>query len=242
MNIIKLSAINSTNEYLKKLCATRYVENFTVVITDNQTGGKGQMGSVWEVQPGKNLTFSVLIKDLLLGVNEIFNLNVAVAVSILNALKKTGINNLSVKWPNDILAGNKKVGGVLIENSIKNDGEIFSVIGIGINVNQLNFNNIPKASSLALATGKEHDVYALLDEVVTHLKQNVSRVLNKDTAVLWQSYHNNLYKAGVPMPFESFGKRFMGIIKGVAEDGGLLVQLEDDTIKKFRIKELQLLY
>lgn len=242
MNIIKLSATNSTNEYLKTLCATRYVENFTIVVTESQTAGKGQMGSAWEAEPGKNLTFSVLIKDLLLGVNEIFNLNVAVAVSILNALKTLNIPGLAIKWPNDILAGNKKIGGVLIENSIKSGGEIFSVIGIGINVNQKDFTTIPKASSLCLVSGKEYDVYTVLNEIALNLKQNVSLILNKDTEGLWGTYHQNLYKMGVPMPFESHLHRFMGIIKGVAKEGSLIVQLEDDTIKNFMIKEVQMLY
>lgn len=242
MNIIKLSATNSTNEYLKNLCATRYVENFTIVVTESQTAGKGQMGAVWEVEPGKNLTFSILIKDLLLGVNEIFNLNVAVAVSIFNALKIVGISDLAIKWPNDILAGNKKIGGVLIENSIKSGGEIFSVIGIGINVNQQDFANIPKASSLALVTGREHDVYTVLNQITANLKQNVSLILNKDTNALWDTYHKNLYKKGVPMPFESHSQRFMGIINGVANDGSLMIQLEDDTVKNYIIKEVQMLY
>lgn len=152
MNIIKLSAINSTNDYLKKLSAGQYLENFTVVVAEHQTAGKGQMGAKWSVVPGKNLTFSVLIKDLLLEINEIFNLNAAVAISITETLESFNIPDICIKWPNDILAGNKKIGGVLIENSIKNNGEIFSIVGIGLNINQLDFENLPKASSLAVVT------------------------------------------------------------------------------------------
>lgn len=242
MNIIKLNAINSTNDYLKQLTATRHVEHFTIVVAENQTQGKGQMGAVWAVEPGKNLTFSVLIKDLLLQINQIFNLNVAVAVSIAQALEAFNIPQLKIKWPNDILAGNKKIGGILIENSIKNDGEIFSIVGIGINVNQKNFDGLTKASSLAIACGRELDKNAIMQAIADKLKQNVSALLNKDVKTIWDIYHSKLYKIGQPMPFESNGKNFMGIIQGVTGTGCLKVLLEDDTVSEFTIKQVQLLY
>ena len=109
MNIIKLSAINSTNDYLKGLSSTQYLENFTIVVAENQTGGRGQMGSTWEVEAGKNLTFSVLIKDLLLEINEIFNLNAAVAVSVIEALESCYISNIYIKIPKQHFSGKKKI-------------------------------------------------------------------------------------------------------------------------------------
>lgn len=242
MNIIKLSAIASTNDYLKSLSTTQYLENFTIVVAEHQTAGKGQMGAKWDVHPGKNLTFSVLVKDLLLGINEIFNLNAAVAVSIIEALEENNVKELAIKWPNDILSGNKKIGGVLIENSIKNNGEIFSVVGIGLNVNQTDFEGLPKASSVALITGHEHDKTVLLKAIVENLQRNVAALLHKNAVPIWTKYHKKLYKKGVPMPFEKDGQRFMGIIQDVNSSGNLLLLLEDDTVAEFKIKELQMLY
>jgi len=242
MNIIKLNAINSTNDYLKQLTATRHVEHFTLVVAENQTSGRGQMGAVWNVEAGKNLTFSVLVKDLLLEINEIFNLNVAVAVSIAQALETFNIPQLKIKWPNDILAGNKKVGGILIENSIKNNGEIYSIIGIGINVNQQNFDGLPKASSLAAVAGREFDKEAVMLAIANHLKQNIGSLLHKDTKMLWNCYHQMLFKKDVPMPFDKNGAQFMGIIQGVTGNGSLRVLLADDSIAEYTIKEVQLLY
>lgn len=242
MNIIKLSAINSTNDYLKGLSAISHVENFTIAVAEAQTGGRGQMGSAWAAQPGKNLTFSVLVKDLLLDINEIFNLNAAVAVSIAEALETFRVPGLAIKWPNDILAGNKKIGGILIENSIRNDGEIFSIIGIGININQTEFSELPRASSMALASGREFDKYEVLTAIAGNLKRNVSRILNKDTATVWDNYHKRLYKKGMPMPFERHGQKFMGIIAGVSKNGHLQVQLNDESVAEYTIKEVQLLY
>ncbi|RZJ71505.1 MAG: biotin--[acetyl-CoA-carboxylase] ligase [Flavobacterium sp.] len=242
MNIIKLSAINSTNDYLKKLSAGMYVENFTIVSAENQTGGRGQMGAGWAVEAGKNLTFSILIKDLLLNINEIFNLNAATAVSIIEALSDFNITELSIKWPNDILAGNKKIGGILIENAIKTDGEIFSIVGIGLNVNQLVFEGLPKAASLATVTGRQFDKDAILMAVAEKIKWNVSRLLNKDTTAIWEKYHQKLFKKEIPMTFEKENRKFMGIIKGVNRNGSLKVLLDDDIVAEFRIKEVKLLY
>lgn len=242
MNIIKLSAINSTNNYLKELSSRQYVENFTLVTAENQTAGRGQMGAEWSVEPGKNLTFSVLIKDLLLQIDEIFNLNVAVAVSVADALDGLHRSDISIKWPNDILAGNKKIGGILIENSIKNNGEIYSVVGIGLNVNQKKFDGLSKASSLAVLTGREYDKEEIMIAIAENLKRNVAAILNKNTNAIWQKYHRKLYKKDTPMPFEKDGFRFMGIIKGVSKGGNLIVQLEDDSISEYGLKEVQLLY
>lgn len=242
MNIIKLSAIGSTNDYLKAMAATQYVEGFTIVTAEHQTQGRGQMGAQWNVQAGKNLTFSVLVKDLLLEINEIFNLNAAAAVSIAEALSGFYIPSLCIKWPNDILAGNKKIGGILIENSIKNSGEIFSIIGIGLNVNQTDFEGLPKASSLAVVAGRLFDKDEVLQAIATQLKRNISALLHKDADSIWDRYHDRLYKKDIPMPFEKDGHRFMGIIKKVTRKGNLEVLLEDDTTASYGIKEVQLLY
>jgi len=243
MNIIKLDAINSTNDYLKRLLQQQFVENFTIVTAENQTNGRGQMGSEWKIESGKNLTFSVLVKDLLLDINQIFHLNVAVAVSLIETLSFFEIKNFAIKWPNDILAEGKKIGGVLIENSIKSDGEIVSIIGIGLNVNQKQFENLPRASSMSVLKNIDFEKEVILISIVENLKRNISLIRNKNTSEIWEKYHSNLYKKGIPMPFENKnGTKFMGIIRGVDKSGKLEITLEDDTVKAFDIKEVSLLY
>ncbi|WP_297332994.1 biotin--[acetyl-CoA-carboxylase] ligase [Flavobacterium sp.] len=242
MNIIKLSAINSTNDYLKELSATQYVDNFTIVAAGHQTRGRGQMGTQWDTEPGKNLTFSILIKDLLTEVASIFYLNAAVAVSIADALAVFKIPQISIKWPNDILAGNKKLGGILIENNIRSSGEIFSIAGIGLNVNQQSFPGLPKATSMAVAAGREFDIDAVMLLIAEKLKHNVQRLLHHDETYIWNSYLQQLYKKNVPMTFQKNDQKFMGIIKGVSFNGNLQVQLDDETIAEYSLKEVQLLY
>jgi BirA family biotin operon repressor/biotin-[acetyl-CoA-carboxylase] ligase len=243
MKLIKLDAIDSNNDFLKRLSGEQLLDNFTVVAAESQTHGKGQMGAKWVSETGKNLMFSVLVNNVLNNINEIFDLNVAVALSILTTLEKNNIPNLSIKWPNDILSDNKKVAGILIENTIKNNGEITSIIGVGLNINQLNFEDLPKASSLAVISKKEFDKDTLLNQLIECLKSNCDLLQNKSASQLWNSYNDNLFKKGIPMAFSlPDGTKFMGLIQGVNSIGKLEVKLENDTIETYGIKEIQLLY
>jgi BirA family biotin operon repressor/biotin-[acetyl-CoA-carboxylase] ligase len=242
MKLIKLDAIDSTNEFLKGLSNKEDLENFTVVTAENQTKGKGQMGAVWNSEVGKNLIMSVLVKDFLSEINEIFNLNIAVATAVITALKKQNIPNLSIKWPNDILSANKKIGGILIENSIKSDGTILSIVGLGLNVNQTNFEGLPKASSLAVVMEHELNKEELLSAIVTQLEANVEESKQNPTS-LRQQFVDLLFKKGEPMPFTNQKEeKFMGIIHGISPVGRLQVLLEDDSVAEFDIKEIQMLY
>src|SRR4051812_14072234 len=115
MKLIKLDAIDSTNDFLKSLSSQDELENFTVVTAENQTKGKGQMGAKWQSESGKNLIMSVLVKDFLFDNEQVFNLSIIVATSVIEVLKTFDIPELSIKWPNDIMSYTKKIGGILIE-------------------------------------------------------------------------------------------------------------------------------
>ncbi|MES2864226.1 MAG: biotin--[acetyl-CoA-carboxylase] ligase [Bacteroidota bacterium] len=243
MHIIKLNAIDSTNSYLKELTAKQTVENFTVVVAENQTNGRGQRGANWEVENGKNLTFSVLIKDVLLSFEEVFNLNVVVAVSLFQTFSNLKISGLAIKWANDILADKRKISGILIENQFKSNSEILSVIGIGINVNQENFANLPQASSLKIISGQELNKDEVLLTFLNQFQNNINLYKNEGADYFWEVYHENLFKKNVPMAFEnSENTKFMGIIKQVLPNGLLQIELEDDSLQLFDIKEVKMLY
>jgi BirA family transcriptional regulator, biotin operon repressor / biotin---[acetyl-CoA-carboxylase] ligase len=242
MKLIKLDAIDSTNEFLKGLSNNQKLENFTVVTAENQTKGKGQMGSVWNSEPSKNLIMSILITNFIRTTNQIFDLNIAVSVSIIQVLKDFDIPELSVKWPNDIMSYSKKIGGILIENSIKSDGSIHSIVGLGLNVNQTDFENLPKASSLFLICNRTFDKEAILLKIIDKLENNIQN-WNQNSDLLWSEYTSKLFKTGIPIPF-SIGNQhnFMGIIQGVSSIGKLKILLKDDSIAEFDIKEIQMLY
>lgn len=243
MHIIKLPAIDSTNSYLKELTSKQTVENFTVVVAENQTNGRGQRGANWEVEKGKNLTFSILIKDVLLNFEEVFNLNIVVAVSLFQTFSNFKIPNLAIKWANDILADKKKICGILIENQFKSNSEIFSVIGIGINVNQENFANLPQASSLKKISGQDWNKDEVLLSFLNQFQNNINLYKNEGAKYFWEVYHKNLFKKNMPMAFEnSENTKFMGIIKQVLPNGLLQIELEDESLQLFDIKEVKMLY
>lgn len=243
MRIIKLDAIDSTNHFLKALSAQENCENFTVVSTESQTEGKGQRGSGWVSESGKNLTFSVLYNQKVDGITSLFTLNIMVALSVVEALKLISNLNFVIKWPNDILAENKKIGGILIENTFKNSGEVQSIIGIGLNVNQSQFENLPQASSLYLLENKLFDKDSLLIFIVNQLEFNLSQLHFLDETHFWDAYHKILFKKNVVSAFESVaGNRFVGKIQEVTRDGKLAVLMEDDSIHFFDVKEVKMLY
>ena len=242
MRIIKLNAIDSTNSYLKKLCTTEPVSDYTAVIAENQTQGRGQMGTIWNSESSKNLTFSVFkeLSDFQFEVP--FYLSMVVALSLLKTLDALSIPRLSVKWPNDILAENKKIAGILIENTLKAEDKRDSVIGIGLNVNQIQFENLPAASSLSLLLKQNIDKEQLLTGLLSELENQLPLFLQSKTT-FWQKYHSFLFKINTPMAFKNDERgTFMGIIKGVSQLGMLEVELEDEKTIEFAFKEVQMLY
>lgn len=243
MRIIKLDAIDSTNHFLKALSVQESCENFTVVSTESQTEGKGQRGSDWASEVGKNLTFSVLYNQNIEEITSLFTLNILVAISVVDVLKSVSNLNFVIKWPNDILAENKKIGGILIENTFKNSKEVQSIIGIGLNVNQSQFENLPQASSLYQLENKIFDRETLLISIVNRLEFNLNQIKVLGETHFWNAYHQILFKKDVVSTFESVaGNRFVGKIQEVTQEGKLAVLLEDDTIRFFDVKEIKMLY
>ncbi|WP_333600277.1 biotin--[acetyl-CoA-carboxylase] ligase [Flavobacterium sp.] len=242
MPIIKLDAIDSTNDYLKQLAKEKDLENFTIVMAREQTKGRGQMGAKWYSEPGKNLTMSVLVKDLAINTISIYDLNVVVAMAAVDVLTSTGCPNVKIKWPNDIMADNKKVGGILIENSFKTDGTFTAVVGFGLNLNQTNFEHLPQASSLTNVTGQTYDLEATADLFVKQLKLQLDSLPEK-TNLVWNNYEKLLFKRNKAVAFEdSIGNRFMGIIESVTRDGKLALLQEDDLLHHYEVKAIKMLY
>ena len=242
MKLIKLDAIDSTNEFLKGLSSKQSIENFTVVTAENQTNGKGQMGAVWNSEPSKNLIMSVFVDNFFTNNNQVFDINIVVTLAIIQALEILKIPELSIKWPNDIMSYNKKIGGVLIENTFKSNGTINSIIGLGLNVNQMDFENLPKASSIAVICKTTFDKQEVLFMIVEKIEQN-SSLWSKNSEAMRTSFTNRLFKKGIPMPCsDQNNKKFMGIIQGVSDIGKLEVLLEDNSVSEYEIKEIQMLY
>lgn len=242
MKIIKLNAIDSTSSFLKELSKDSILENYTVVIANEQTKGRGQQTNTWVSEPNKNLTMSMFVTGLDLKINRQKYLNFAVSLAVFDLLSHQNIRALTIKWPNDIMSVHQKICGILIENAIKNQKIQSSIIGIGLNVNQVQFPDFLKqASSLKLLTNKHYNLDALLKELLNHLKKRITLLRNKDYQQLENDYLNVLYKKNCPTMFKnSRAQLFMGKIIGISSLGNLLIELENETIQEFGIKEVSL--
>jgi BirA family biotin operon repressor/biotin-[acetyl-CoA-carboxylase] ligase len=242
MHLIKLDATDSTNAHLRRLLRSVKLADYTVVKARKQEQGRGQMGTQWQSKPGKNLTFSVLRKDLNLPVDQGFVLNLCVSLAIYSGLKDLRVPDLSVKWPNDILSGTDKICGILIENKLSGSAINTSIIGIGLNVNQLTFGNLENVSSLKLLLNRTFDLDGLLYKITQALKIIFARLETNGPDDLWNAYEKLLFRKGKPSTFEdSHGELFRGRIEGVTQAGKLIVALEGDVKKEFALKEVKLL-
>lgn len=241
MRIIKLNATESTNRFMRNLSLESSVQDFTTVVTSTQSKGRGQMGSAWQSESFKNLTFSVYKGFKQFEFEDQFKISMAVSLAIIKALETLQITKLSIKWPNDILSANKKICGILIENVIKQSHIVSSIVGVGLNVNQLKFKDLPQAGSLKLITGLNYDLDEILHLILKHLEIQL-KLLENDTSALKNNYESYLFRKEKPSTFKSDEGLFSGIIKGVSNEGLLKVMIEDQELKTFDLKTIKLLY
>ena len=242
MEIITLDSIDSTNDFLKDYNKTNELKNFTVVNALEQTNGRGQMGSNWVSESGKNLTFSILIKKIKIKNADLFVLNLIVSNALFSVLNKNYISNISLKWPNDVMIGNKKVAGVLIENLLKTNKEIDCIIGIGLNVNQEIFSHLPQATSLFNETKQTFNLTDLLNQIVTEIEFELRNYSKKNLQNHLNNFNSILYKRETPMTFKDCNNQlFMGIIKNVSLDGKIHILKDDDILYSFTNKEIEYL-
>jgi len=243
MKIIKLSATKSTNDYIHSFSKEIAVEDELVVVANDQTNGRGQRGSGWFSEPLNSLTFSVLKKFKTLHVKHAIIINWGVSLAIKAALEDVGVPNVHIKWPNDILAGMMKVCGILIENRIVNAKIDSAVIGVGINVNNTVFPNLPKATSMSLSTGKEYLLSEVLDEVCDKIILELNRIDENSFLDVKTRYENALFKRNEISVFENNdGTRFNGVILGVTHSGELKLKTDNGELLFFELKQIKLLY
>ena len=242
MKIIKLDAIDSTNSFLKDMAAKMSLDNFTVVVAKKQTLGRGQMNANWDSESGKNLTFSVFCKFKNLCVTDFKYLNYSVSLSVYETISTLKLPRLAIKWPNDILSENKKIAGILIENTLNIKNISSSIIGIGLNVNQNNFSDaLPNASSIKIILDKKEDIALdlLLNKIVLNLEKRLNQLNKKEYVSLEKEYLSVLYKKNVPSMFKTNQNiLFMGKIVGISGVGNIQIALENETIQEFGLKEV----
>lgn len=245
MKLIKLDAIDSTNTFLKNLAVNVELDDFTVVSAKHQLSGKGQMGSEWVSEVDKNLMFSVYKRFERLTIENQFCISMIVSLTIHEVLSALKLSKIKIKWPNDILSRDKKVGGVLIENKLKDKQIESTIIGIGLNVNQTVFRNLNQASSLYVNYKRKFDRDNLLKQIVNRLEINFKKYdFSSSDSIneLHSNYEKLLFNLNLLKPYSLQDETiFDGVIKGVTEIGELKIEV-NGVNETFNIKEIRFLY
>lgn len=238
-NIISLYEVESTNNYANQLILSNAADEGTVVLTHFQKKGRGQLGNQWESEAGSNLLASIILYPKFLNAGKQFLLTKIASLSIVEFLKRE-VSGVSIKWPNDIFVGNKKIAGILIENSIKGSNLFSSIIGIGLNLNQERFlSNAPNPVSLKQLTGKIYSVDGVASEIFDLILENYRKLELGISAEFDSAYLSFLFRNGVWNYYSKDGLSFEAKITGVAEFGQLQLEDRKGTVSEYLFKEIE---
>ena len=235
-NLIQLSTIDSTSNYAANLLKTTNVVNGTTILTKRQENGRGQLGTTWHTAPGKNLILSTIIFPMLKN-ERAFYLNIAVSLAVNRTLKELGIES-KVKWPNDIYVDGNKIAGILIENQIQGKQIHSSIIGLGLNVNQLIFPPEINATSIAMEKGIDMEITDVFEKYFVNLDFYIDMLMQSNFDLLLKKYYSVLYRYNELYEFKDVTGNFEGRITGVDTVGKLQI-LTQKGLRKYDLKEVQ---
>ncbi len=260
--IIWLESTDSTNDQARsQLKSTDFL---TVIAAENQTSGKGQRGNSWHSEPGKNLTFSIIVRPaetnpwITVKASEQAAISHMAALSVIDLMNLYGIP-AKIKWPNDIYVSDRKICGILIENAIMGMHVSSSIIGIGLNVNQTNFPPyLPNPTSMQRETGIHTDTHLLLEKYMEIFLEYCRTYMTEQEKLtsLKYSYNEHLWRLDEPHEFYDYtslpcghlnaqdtlsrseAEQFTGIIRGVSDEGRLIVENVEGELREFAFKEI----
>lgn len=237
--IIHLSSVDSTNNYLMAY-KPREGETMTVVYADEQTAGRGQGSNHWESEPGKNLTFSVLVHPTMVPVMRQFLLSEAGALALWDVLGQyLGADDVKMKWPNDIYWKDKKISGTLIETRLGGGHVKDCVYGIGIDVNQEKFvSDAPNPVSMKQILGHDVDLKELLNKIIDSFKKYYAAIENGEYAAISELYHSGLYRAHGFHRYKDKDGEFEAAIVEVEDSGNLILRDREGCIRSYAFKEV----
>ena len=231
--------LGSTNDRLLAMLKDGNPAEGTVIYTAFQTGGRGHMNSSWESEMGKNLLFSILLLPDFMVPSGQFELSKIISLALSDIVAKYA-KNVTIKWPNDILSGGKKIAGILIENVVTFNRITRCIAGIGLNVNQEKFSeNIPDPTSLVLETGCQFDMTDLLDQIVSRIEYWYNSLYNDEIDHINREYLKKLYRINELSDYIRKGESFKARITGIEPTGELAVETADGQKLTFGFKEIE---
>ncbi len=238
--IIDLREIDSTNNYAMRLINQGIASHGLIVKADYQTNGKGQHGNVWTSEQGKNLLLSVILDTQEFPLEDQFILNACFCNAVASLLMEHyEIKDVRIKWPNDVFVGNRKIAGLLMENVLRGSLWQYAIVGIGININQVQFPLLNRTTSLKLLLNKEQRIKQSENFLIKAMNANYA-VFLKDPEGIFNEYQQMLIGYDKKISFKKKGEMFTGSVMGVSKSGELLLHY-DGSVKKFRHKEVELI-
>ena len=240
-NFVTIKEVDSTNNFLKQLASnSKPVIEGTVIMAENQTAGRGQQQNSWHAEPGKNLTFSLLLKPSFLPVTQQFDLVRAVSLGVFDALHPLLGDGLKIKWPNDIYYGDRKLGGMLIENMIQGGQIKNAIVGIGLNINQQTFPDyLPNAISVKQILQQDYDLKTLLSDICRYIEAYYLNLKAGKILFVRETYLTRLYWLNEQKEYKSKEGQFAGTIKSVKDNGILVVENNKHEELEFSLKEIE---
>jgi len=235
---------DSTNTLAKELIREKKVGHGSIIAANTQTAGRGYAGNSWESESGKNMTATWILQPEFLSPNLQFRLTkiISLAIRDLLSIYLGDSPPACIKWPNDVYAGNRKIAGVLIENSIMGDKIRDSICGIGLNINQQKFySNAPNPVSLAMITGDIYQVEDLIGQLDQLIFQWYNRLQQEELALIDQSYLSAIYRLNQFSEYKKEGERFGGFIRGTDSLGRLIIEKMTGETEMFDFKEISML-
>lgn len=236
--------IDSTNDLCYELTKSDYIEEGTIIRAINQIKGKGQKGNKWESENDKNLTFSILLKPNQIQPANQFILNQAISLSMIDFIKSiTKSDKIKIKWPNDIYFGEKKIAGILIETQIMGNQIENAIIGIGLNVNQLDFkNHLPNPISLKQITQIDYNLDNLLIDFLPFIELHIDQLYEKDFKNIETIYMKNLLYFNYSKLYKVNNKIINAKIVGISKFGKLILQINSDIKIECDFKEVEFIH
>ena len=236
-NTFKFEELPSTNVWLMRHLLEQNLSEGALVLAKHQTQGKGQRGSSWEAEASKSLTFSILFKPHFLSLAHAFDLSLCVALALHDCLSELR-PGFSIKWPNDIYFEDKKIAGILIENQISKSTYQHAVVGVGLNLNQIHFEGLPKAISLKQIIGIDFAEQQVLERICECLEARYLELRSGNYAQMKKSYLSHLYWLHETHEFDFGGRVREGMITDVLRDGSLQIAFGVAEIQTFEVKEI----
>lgn len=230
--------VSSTNTLASLMVRDENPVEGTVILSSFQDDGRGQKGNGWESEPGKNLLMSIILYPVMVRPDEQFLISQMVSLSVVD-LVSGEMPDARIKWPNDIYVRDDKIAGILIENSIMGETLCSCVAGIGLNVNQKVFrSSAPNPVSMALATGREHDLATVTDKLLRLLDERYLMVTEGKAKELADNYHSALYRRGEWRRYSDADGEFTGMIEEVRSNGLMVLRRRNGSVKEYAFKEI----